>query len=122
VDRPNPTSVGRIRRQIGANVVEGWSDPGTINLTPPGVEEIWEASASSRAAVVVIRPEFLSRAIEEHWGADSSKVEYGKLDALVNVGPANPREFAEVTSTTDVLAPWRRRPGAMPGASRPLRA
>jgi hypothetical protein len=29
----------------------------------------------------------------------------GKLDALVNVGPANPREFAEVTSTTEVLAP-----------------
>jgi hypothetical protein len=29
----------------------------------------------------------------------------GKLDALVNVGPANPREFAEVTSTTDVLTP-----------------
>ncbi|HXW23509.1 MAG TPA: hypothetical protein VEK73_02090 [Xanthobacteraceae bacterium] len=29
----------------------------------------------------------------------------GKLDALVNVGPANPREFAEVTSTAEVLAP-----------------
>jgi hypothetical protein len=29
----------------------------------------------------------------------------GKLTALVNVGPANPREFTEVTSTTDVLAP-----------------
>src|ERR1700683_1030399 len=28
-----------------------------------------------------------------------------KLNALVNIGPANPREFAEVTSTTDVLAP-----------------
>ncbi len=27
----------------------------------------------------------------------------GKLTALINVGPANPREFAEVTSTTDVL-------------------
>jgi hypothetical protein len=27
----------------------------------------------------------------------------GKLTALVNIGPANPREFAEVTSTTDVL-------------------
>src|SRR6266542_3674729 len=64
-----------IRCQIGASVVEGWSNPGTINLTPPGVEGIWEASASSRAAVVVIRPEFLSRAIEEHWGADSSKIE-----------------------------------------------
>ena len=29
----------------------------------------------------------------------------GKLNALVNVGPANPREYAEVTSTTQVLAP-----------------
>ncbi len=28
----------------------------------------------------------------------------GKLTALVNVGPANPREFAEVTSTTEVLS------------------
>jgi hypothetical protein len=27
----------------------------------------------------------------------------GKLTTLINVGPANPREFAEVTSTTDVL-------------------
>jgi AraC family transcriptional regulator len=68
----------KIRRQIGNSVVEGWSDPGTINLTPPGVEGTWEASASSRAAVVVIRPEFVSRAIEEYWGADSSKVEIEK--------------------------------------------
>lgn len=67
-----------IRRQVGNNVVEGWSDPGTINLTPPGVEGTWEASASSRAAVVVIRPEFMSRAVEEHWGGDSSKVEVKK--------------------------------------------
>jgi hypothetical protein len=29
----------------------------------------------------------------------------GKLNALVNVGPPNPREYAEVTSTTQVLAP-----------------
>ncbi len=29
----------------------------------------------------------------------------GKLNALVNIGPANPREFSEVTSTTGVLAP-----------------
>ena len=29
----------------------------------------------------------------------------GKLTTLVNVGPVNPREFAEVTSTTDVLRP-----------------
>jgi hypothetical protein len=30
----------------------------------------------------------------------------GKLNALVNVGPPNPREFAEVTSTTETLAPF----------------
>jgi hypothetical protein len=29
----------------------------------------------------------------------------GKLTALANVGPANPREFTEVTSTTESLAP-----------------
>src|SRR5262249_11737137 len=29
----------------------------------------------------------------------------GKLTALANVGPANPREFSEVTSTTEPLAP-----------------
>jgi hypothetical protein len=29
----------------------------------------------------------------------------GKLTTLVNIGPANPREFTEVTSTTEVLAP-----------------
>ncbi|HEY2229131.1 MAG TPA: hypothetical protein VGI22_15635, partial [Xanthobacteraceae bacterium] len=63
-------------------VVEGWSDPGTINLTPPGVEGTWEASASSRAAVMVIRPAFISRALEEHWGADSSKVEI-KMQFLI---------------------------------------
>ena len=33
----------------------------------------------------------------------------GKLTALSNVGPANPREFAEVTSTTDVLDDHRQR-------------
>jgi hypothetical protein len=41
----------------------------------------------------------------------------GKLNALVNVGPANPREFAEVTSTTDVLAPIAQATG---GSSRRL--
>jgi hypothetical protein len=34
------------------------------------------------------------------WRADD-----GKLTALINVGPANPREFSEVTSTTEEVAP-----------------
>ncbi len=41
----------------------------------------------------------------------------GKLTALINVGPANPREFAEVTSTPDVLAPLA---GATGGDARRL--
>jgi hypothetical protein len=41
----------------------------------------------------------------------------GKLTTLVNVGPVNPREFAEVTSTTDVLRPLT---GATGGDARRL--
>jgi hypothetical protein len=41
----------------------------------------------------------------------------GKLNALVNIGPANPLEFAEVTSTTDVLGPIAQATG---GSSRRL--
>jgi hypothetical protein len=35
----------------------------------------------------------------------------GKLNALVNVGPPNPREFAEVTSTTEVVGPFAAQTG-----------
>jgi hypothetical protein len=57
----------------------------TLKLTPkePGV---WETSVAANELGL--------------WRATD-----GKLNALVNIGPANPREFAEVTSTTDVLAP-----------------
>jgi hypothetical protein len=41
----------------------------------------------------------------------------GKLNALINIGPANPREFAEVTSTTDVMGPIANATG---GAARRL--
>src|ERR1700734_3546468 len=41
----------------------------------------------------------------------------GKLNALTNIGPANPREFAEVTSTTDVMRPIANATG---GAARRL--
>src|SRR5205807_378718 len=35
----------------------------------------------------------------------------GTLNALANVGPPNPREFTEVTSTSEVLAPLARSTG-----------
>ena len=55
----------------------------TLNLRPdkPGV---WKASVATEELGL--------------WRATD-----GKLTALANVGPANPREFQEVTSTTDVL-------------------
>jgi hypothetical protein len=57
----------------------------TLKLAPkePG---LWEASVTANELGL--------------WRATD-----GKLNALVNIGPANPREFAEVTSTTEVLAP-----------------
>lgn len=33
------------------------------------------------------------------------RAQNGTLNALANIGPLNPKEFAEVTSTRDVLAP-----------------
>src|SRR5579864_9174705 len=57
----------------------------TLNLQPvePG---LWRSAATSNELGL--------------WRATD-----GKLTALANVGPANPREFAQVTSTTDVLSP-----------------
>ena len=54
-----------------------------LNAKKPGV---WESSVSANELGL--------------WRATD-----GKLNALINVGPANPREYAEVTSTTQVLAP-----------------
>ena len=65
----------RIRRRMGGRVVEGWSDPGTLNMTPANVDGSWEAEGSSRAIVLTIPDVFLSRVIAEHWEADPRGVE-----------------------------------------------
>jgi AraC family transcriptional regulator len=65
----------RIRREMIGRPVEGWSDPGTVNLTPSNVEATWQASGSSRAIVLLIPDAFLSRVISEHWEADPRNVE-----------------------------------------------
>src|SRR5260221_8104153 len=65
----------RIRRRMGGRVVEGWSDPGTLNMTPSNVDSSWEAEASSHAIVLTIPDAFLSRVIAEHWEADPRGVE-----------------------------------------------
>ena len=65
----------RIRRRMGGRVVEGWSDPGTLNMTPPNVDGSWEAEASSHAIVLTIPDAFLSRVIAEHWEAEPRGVE-----------------------------------------------
>ena len=65
----------RIRREVGGRSVEGWSDPGTMNLTPANFEATWEASGPSRAVVMLIPDSFLSRVISEHWEADPRNVD-----------------------------------------------
>jgi AraC family transcriptional regulator len=68
----------RILRKMGRQMVEGWTDPGTINLTPPGIEGTWEAEGSSRATALLMPQAFLSRVVEEHYGIDGGKVEITK--------------------------------------------
>ena len=80
-----------IRRQTMAETVNevtltapsGQTRTLTLNAEDPGV---WRAAVEANELGL--------------WRATD-----GKLTALVNVGPANPREFAEVTSTRDMLAP-----------------
>jgi hypothetical protein len=80
----------QVRRQTMADSVDpvtvttpsGATRTATLDAAEPGV---WRASTPANELGL--------------WRATD-----GKLTALVNVGPANPREFAEVTSTTGVLA------------------
>src|SRR5262249_28432080 len=80
-----------IERQPMADAVDpvvvpspsGQTQPVTLAAADPG---IWRASTAAGELG-------LRRASD------------GKLTALTNIGPANPREFAEVTSTTEVLGP-----------------
>jgi AraC family transcriptional regulator len=65
----------RVRRKQGARLVEGWSDPGTVNLSPANFYARWEADGSSRAIVIFLQDALLSRVILENWAADPRKVE-----------------------------------------------
>lgn len=65
----------RVRREMAGRPVEGWSDPGTLNLTPANVEASWQASGPSRAIVLLVPDAFLSRVISEHWEVDPRNVE-----------------------------------------------
>jgi AraC family transcriptional regulator len=65
----------RIWRKSGGRSVEGWTDPGAINLTPAGFDGTWGASGSSRAITLFVPGAFLSRVIAEHWEREPSFVE-----------------------------------------------
>jgi AraC family transcriptional regulator len=61
--------------QISGRSVNGWSDPGTLNLTPAGLNATWDASGSSHAIVLLMPVAFFRRVITEHWDIDSTQVE-----------------------------------------------
>ncbi|MEW6639711.1 MAG: hypothetical protein AB1586_04330 [Pseudomonadota bacterium] len=83
-----------------------------------------QTMADSAAPVTVTSPSGASRTLTltagdpGQWRATTDASELGlwqasdgTLKALINVGPVNPREFSEVTSTTDALAPLTRATG-----------
>jgi hypothetical protein len=80
-----------VRRQTMAETVSdvtltspsGKTQTLKLNATEPGA---WQASVTANELGL--------------WRATD-----GKLNALINIGPLNPREFTEVTSTPDVVAP-----------------
>ena len=55
--------------------MRGWSDPGTVNLSPANFYARWEADGSSQSIVVFVQDALLSRVILENWGADPRSVE-----------------------------------------------
>jgi len=65
----------RVKRRQGRRLVEGWSDPGTLNLSPANFYASWEADGSSQAIVVFVRDSLLSRVILENWGVDPRNIE-----------------------------------------------
>jgi AraC family transcriptional regulator len=56
-------------------LVESWSDPGTLNLSPAHFSASWEADGSSQAIVVFVGNAILSRVILENWGTDPRSIE-----------------------------------------------
>jgi AraC family transcriptional regulator len=65
----------RLRRKAGGRSDEGWTDPGTVNITPANAYGTWEADGPSRGIVLFVPDAFLSRVIAEHWEADPRRVE-----------------------------------------------
>ena len=65
----------RVRQRQGRRLLEGWSDPGTVNLSPANFYASWEADGSSRAIVVFVHDALLSRVILENWGVDPRDIE-----------------------------------------------
>lgn len=80
-----------VRRQTMADTV------GEVTLTSPSGETRSLTLASAEPGVWTATFDAAELGL---WRATD-----GKLTALINVGPANPREFREVTSTTEWMAP-----------------
>jgi len=53
----------RIRRKQDGRSVEGWADPGTVNLSPRNSYAAWEADGSSQVIVVFVRDELVARVV-----------------------------------------------------------
>ena len=65
----------RLRQEINGRVVEGWSGPGCANLVPARTKATYDTAGPCRIVAMYIPDAFVSRVVEEHWGADPRHVE-----------------------------------------------
>ena len=69
------SGVCRLRREVSGRSTEGWSGPGTVNLSPALIKTTMDASGPLRIIVVSIPQAFVSRVVAEDWEAEPRNVE-----------------------------------------------
>jgi AraC family transcriptional regulator len=74
----NIAGKSRTRQEIGGRTSEGWCGPGSVHVVPAQLEVTVDArdrSGTTRLIVLFVPDAFLSRVIEQDWGAERAKVE-----------------------------------------------
>ena len=67
-----------LRQEVGGKALEGWTRAGNVAIVPAEVTNTWEcreSTATNRGVVVFVPQAFLSRVIEQDWGADPKNTE-----------------------------------------------
>jgi AraC-like DNA-binding protein len=97
----------RVRRKQGGRLVEGWSDPGTVNLSPTNFYARWEADGSSHSIVVFVRDALLSRVILEKNYIEENLGKPIALQELAGLACVSVRHFERASRQSLGVPPHR---------------